>query len=270
MIAPRVQDYRPFLAVFASLIALCWLSLVVWDQSPYGAYLDHRILGDGGSALDRGYAGLALLFIAGWTLMTVAMMLPTVIPLLLIFRRLVAGRADARLLVVCLVAAYLAVWVVVGAAAHAGDLGVHALVERSHWLAERSGMLGVLILFLAGAYQFTALKRLCLDACRSPYAFIVGHWHGGNAKLDALRLGLHHGLFCVGCCWSLMLLMFALGAGNVVWMLALGAVMAAEKNLPWGRKLSAPLGVLLLAAGSALLIAQLTAGVACAHGGATC
>jgi predicted metal-binding membrane protein len=81
--------------------------------------------------------------------------------------------------------------------------------------------------------------------------FLMGHWKG-----NAFRLGAEHGAFCVGCCWSLMLVMFAVGTGSVAWMLALGIVMAAEKNLPWGRKLSAPLGVVLVIGAMAVIIAK--------------
>jgi predicted metal-binding membrane protein len=73
------------------------------------------------------------------------------------------------------------------------------------------------------------------------------HWHGRHDQREALVLGLRHGLFCIGCCWSLMLLMFAVGMGNLGWMLSLGLLMALEKNLPWGKRLSKPLGVLLVA-----------------------
>ena len=94
----------------------------------------------------------------------------------------------------------------------------------------------------------------CLHRCRSPLGFILAHWRGRRERLAAFRIGLHHGLFCVGCCWSLMLLMFAVGVGSLGWMLGLGAVMAAEKNLPWGRRLTTPLGLLLLGAGTALVL----------------
>jgi predicted metal-binding membrane protein len=113
---------------------------------------------------------------------------------------------------------------------------------------------GALALIAAGVYQFTPLKYYCLDKCRSPLNFIMGHWNGRDAARQALALGVHHGLFCVGCCWSLMLLMFAVGAGSLGWMLVLGVVMAAEKNLPWGRRLSAPLGVTLLIWGIVMLL----------------
>ena len=85
-------------------------------------------------------------------------------------------------------------------------------------------------------------------------SFITEHWHGQHETREAFTLGVHHGLFCVGCCWSLMLLMFAVGAGSLGWMLVLGAVMAAEKNLPWGEQMSKPLGLALLIGGVAILI----------------
>ena len=95
-----------------------------------------------------------------------------------------------------------------------------------------------------------ALKYHCLDKCRSPFSFIAGHWSGGDEAVQAVRLGADHGLFCVGCCCSLMLLMFGVGAGNIGWMLVLGSVMALEKNMPWGRRLSKPLGVTLIVCGA--------------------
>ncbi|TMH10153.1 MAG: DUF2182 domain-containing protein [Betaproteobacteria bacterium] len=113
---------------------------------------------------------------------------------------------------------------------------------------------GAALLFLAGAFQFSPLKHRCLEQCRSTIGFIAQRWRGGHAGRQALRLGVAHGAFCVGCCWALMLLMFLLGTGSVGWMLVLAGVMAAEKNLPWGRRLSAPLGAALLAAGAALAV----------------
>jgi predicted metal-binding membrane protein len=150
-----------------------------------------------------------------------------------------------------------------GVAAHLGDWALHQLiVENVAWLDRHAWIIGVGTLALAGAYQFSPLKYMCLEKCRSPFAFISEHWHGASARMEALRLGVHHGVFCVGCCWSLMLIMFALGVGNVGWMLALGAVMAIEKNMSWGRRLSAPLGVGLIV--GAVALALVTAPDACA------
>jgi predicted metal-binding membrane protein len=252
MLAPRVDDRRPFLIVLVGLVALAWLALVVWGQSPYSRFLSHEALEDTQLA-DGRYFTDAILFIGGWSLMTVAMMLPTSLPLVLLFERLVRRRPSATLLVVLLVAGYLSIWTAFGVFAHLGDLGIHRAVERSAWLEENAWTLGAASLLLAGAYQFTPMKYHCLDKCRSPLSFIVEHWRGGHEQIQAFRLGVHHGIFCVGCCWSLMLLMFAVGVGSVGWMLALGAVMAIEKNMPWGRRLSAPLGVGLLAWGLTLV-----------------
>ena len=106
--------------------------------------------------------------------------------------------------------------------------------------------IAALLLMVAGAYQFTPLKQVCLDKCRSPYSFLVRHWSGKRAGRDALVLGIRHGLFCLGCCWTLMLLMFAVGGANLGWMLALGALMTAERTTHIGRRLTRPLGGVLI------------------------
>ena len=162
------------------------------------------------------------------------------------------------LLVVLLVAGYLSTWTLFGVLVHLGDWGLHGAIERSVWLEANAWVLAAATLALAGLYQFTPLKYHCLDKCRSPLSFIMGHWRGTHEPARAFGLGVHHGIFCIGCCWSLMLLMFAVGVGNVGWMLALGTVMAVEKNVPWGRRLSAPLGVVLLGWAVSLLRSGLT------------
>ena len=252
MIWPRVQNRRVFTAALIALVVLAWVALFAWDQSPYSRFLDHEELADIKLGLDPGALGFAVIFVAGWTLMTFAMMLPTSLPLVQLFQRLTRQRPNPTRLVVLLIAGYLSVWVMFGVVAHIGDRGLHELVEMSAWLEANAWMLGAGTLLLAGAYQFTPLKYHCLDKCRSPLSFITEHWLGNRQQAQAFRLGVHHGIFCVGCCWSLMLLMFAVGVGNLGWMLVLGTVMAVEKNMSWGRRLSAPLGVVLLA--GALLV----------------
>lgn len=155
-----------------------------------------------------------------------------------------------------MIGGYLLVWTLFGAIAHLSDLGVHQLLTRSSFLRSNAWLISVLTLVIAGVYQFSALKYSCLKVCGSPLSLIVQHWRGRHPQREALWLGIHHGTYCVGCCWSLMLLMFAFGCGNVAWMVALGLVMGAEKNFTWGQKLSHPLGVALVAAG--LLVAALS------------
>ena len=117
---------------------------------------------------------------------------------------------------------------------------------------------GAGLFLLAGAFQFSALKYACLDKCRTPLGFLLSHWHGRRELSEALNIGWRHGVFCVGCCWALMLLMFAVGTTSLGWMLLLALVMATEKNAPWGRRLGRPLGVALLGVGVGLGIYNLT------------
>ena len=236
----------------AGLIALAWVTLAVWEDSPYGRYLKHDELGVIGLEAGPGSAlAQALLYVAGWTLMTAAMMLPTTLPLLEIFRRLTRQRPDCHQRVALVILGYLAVWLGFGIAAHVFDLGLHEVFERTAWLQDNRWLFGAAPLLVAGAFQFSQLKYRCLDKCRAPLSFVMQHWHRGGAPFS---LGVLHGAFCVGCCWALMLLMFAVGTGSIGWMLALGAVMAIEKNLSWGRRISAPLGVILLGWGLLIVL----------------
>jgi len=239
--------------IIGLLIATAWAALWLWAQSPYGRYLDHGrwteigIAADICRALPRGDVLLpGLLYVGGWLLMTAAMMLPTVLPLLRRFERLTAARADRHILVGLLIADYLLVWAAFGIAAHLLDTALHLIAGQSTWLVVNGWLLGATVLAIAGAFQFTRLKYRCLDRCRTPLGFMTQYWHGRRPKWNAFLLGGHHGGFCVGCCWAVMLLMFVVGTGNVGYMLVLGAVMAVEKNAPWGRRLSRPLGFALL------------------------
>jgi len=241
---PHVDLRRPFTLFFGGLIGLAWLTLAVWGQSPYSRYLDHHSLEQ-----VRGGGQLMLVFVAGWVVMLVAMMLPTTLPLLVLFNRLTLSRVDRPRLIGLLVLGYLSVWTVFGLFVYVGDGLVHEAVARSAWIADHVWALGGVTLLIAGIYQFTSLKYHCLEKCRSPFSFITQHWRGRDESAQAFLLGTHHGLFCVGCCWTLMLVMFAVGVGNFGWMLVLGGVMAIEKNLTWGKRLSTPLGVVLIAWG---------------------
>ena len=244
-------------AVFAPIVGVLaiatWLALWAWSASPYARYLEH------GGWLESGPAAVlcrvvpggdvlvpATLHAAGWVLMIVAMMLPTTLPLLDTFGRVTAGRPDAARLVHCVVAGYLVVWLAFGVVAHGLDWLVHEGVARVDGLAAHGWAIGAAAIGIAGVFQFTPLKYRCLEQCRTPLSFIMRHWRGGAERRRAFALGAHHGLFCVGCCWALMLLMFVVGTASVGWMLAIGAVMAVEKNMPWGRRISAPLGVALV------------------------
>lgn len=258
----RALDRRDaWLPLVGGLIALAWVTLAVWEQGPYGRYLDHGEWLQSGftanvcRALPAGSIVLpALFYVTGWVLMTVATMLPTILPLLAIFARVTAGRGDRGLLLTLLIVGYLSIWTAFGLVAHAADLGLHAIVAENAFLSFNGWIVSVIVLTIAGIFQFSRFKYRCLDKCRTPFSFVNEHWRGHSERRQSFLLGVHHGLFCVGCCWAIMLLMFVVGTGSVGWMLAIGAVMAIEKNVAWGRRLGAPLGVGLLLVSAAILV----------------
>ncbi|MEX1169820.1 MAG: DUF2182 domain-containing protein [Chloroflexota bacterium] len=238
--APR-RDRAILIGSLLALAVAAWLSLWLWEGSPYRGYLDHDARG-APTVLSSG------LFTVGWLLMIVAMMLPSSVPLVVTFAALVGRRARPRLLVALLLVGYLAIWAGFGMAAWVADRVVHAAVDSVPWLAERPQVIIAATLLTAGLWQFSPLRDRCLDACRSPLGFVLNRWRGSSERREALLMGVAHGAFCIGCCWSLMLVMFGVGLGSLVAMLMLGAVTAIEKNLPQGRRLTRPLGIVLVLA----------------------
>ena len=233
-------------ASLGALVLVAWTSLWAWERSPYAAYLGHAG-GAGPLPLE------AILFSLGWVLMIVAMMLPSSIPLVLTFRALVGRRRSPGTLVALLLLGYLVIWTAFGLGAWILDRGIHAGVEAIPFLSAHPQLIMASTLAVAGLWQFSPLRDRCLDECRSPLGFVMNRWRGVSERREALTMGIAHGAFCVGCCWSLMLVMFGVGLGSATLMLALGAITAIEKNMPWGRRLTRPLGVVLVLAAVAVL-----------------
>lgn len=250
---------RSAFAVTGGVAGLAVVALLVWGSSPAARFLGH---GHGAAAPEGIVADLT--YCAGWTLMVTAMMLPTAVPLLVAFRRLVAARGDTRSLVAVLAVGYLAVWALAGVIARAADrLGHHLLggtlaggvhgAGPHHHAAGR--YLAAVLLIGLGAYQLSPLAAACLRACRSVFTFLARHWTGRpDVRRQALRIGAGYGLSCLGCCLPLMALMVAVGMANPAWMLGLGAVMAVEKNGRHGRRLAALTGRVLVGAGIVLAL----------------
>jgi predicted metal-binding membrane protein len=241
----RVNTQKPLFVVLVPIIVLAWVSLLIWGLSPYSGFLSHDSVA--GAQLEHS-PGVFAIQVAGWTLMLVAMMLPTSLPLISMFYGITAQRPDRTRLVALLLVGYLAIWAFFGVLVHLGDMALHSFAHQVEWLHNHA-MIAAVTLFIAGLYQFSPLKYKCLDKCRSPLSFVMGHWRGRRDRMQSFLLGVHHGLFCIGCCWALMLLMFGVGLSSFSWMLVLGIVMAIEKNMPWGRRLSAPLGLFLIGLG---------------------
>ena len=262
-IAPK-DERRPLLwTLLTTLVLASWAVLWMWSVSPYGRYIDHAGWGDAGAfaALCRAFPQgdivvPGVLHAAAWVLMIAAMMLPTTFPLLVMFRRITGARSDAGRLLVLVCLGFFVAWFAFGVAAHLADAIVRWAAARNVWFVANGWMVGAAVLAAAGAFQWSALKYRCLEACRTPFAFVAARWHGASPSREAFRIGLDHGVFCVGCCWALMLTMFVVGVGSIGWMLLLAALMAAEKNLPFGRRLRTPVGIGFLAAAAAIVAAN--------------
>jgi predicted metal-binding membrane protein len=199
-------------------------------------------------------AGYALTMLAMWWVMMIAMMVPSAAPMILLYARVVrhapgqSAPQDALGAAAAFAAGYLVCWLAFSMLA----VGLQLALERAGlidgmmmWSTTRS--LTAALLLAAGLYQLSPLKSACLDHCRSPAAFLAQHRRPG--KRGALHLGLVHGAYCVGCCWVLMLLLFAAGIMNLVWIAGLAILVLGEKLLPFGPRLARLTAGLLIAAG---------------------
>lgn len=229
------------LGVLLLLAAASWAWLVAMQD---GAGMDM-------AAMTRPTMGLGwALFLAVWVAMMVAMMFPAAAPMILIFHQVQAGRrqrGEAFVATWIFVAGYLVVWSGAGVVAYAAALAGEAFAAAAGLSAATAARIGGAMLALAGIYQVTPLKDLCLSKCRSPVGFIMTSWREGAA--GAFRMGLAHGLWCLGCCWMLFAILFPLGMMNVAAMAGLTALVYAEKSLPWGQALARVAAVGLLGYG---------------------
>lgn len=192
------------------------------------------------------------LFLVGWAVMMVAMMLPAALPLLLLYRTIARKRfrpREATIGLVALLAGYVGIWTVAGLPVYAYSL---LAAPAGPLLAVVPG----LMLIIGGVYQFTALKQGCHSRCSSPFFFVMNKWRPGVT--GALRLGILHGIDCLGCCVGLMLALVALGMMQVAWMLTAAVIIFVEKTFPGGHRVARPLGVVLVLGGVVLLILSMS------------
>ena len=190
-------------------------------------------------------ASLPPLFVM-WVVMMVAMMIPSAAPMILTFAAVARNRRQHQrpyVPVAVFVSGYFVVWGGFSAVATVTQWILHRAALLSSMMVASSALLGGVILLLAGVFQFTALKRNCLTRCRAPLEFITTRWREGWG--GAFTMGLEHGLFCTGCCWALMALLFVLGVMNLLWIAILTILVGLEKILPRRAYLSRGAGVLL-------------------------
>jgi predicted metal-binding membrane protein len=195
---------------------------------------DKRMAGmDAGPGTDLGTLGF---YTTAWVVMMAAMMFPSIVPMVLVYRMIERRRRDLRQTAArgstsLFIAGYLISWTVFGLLAYALFVGVRSLsISAFSW--HRGGpYLAGGVLLAAAIYQLTPAKDACLTRCRGPLQFLGHAWRDG--PVGALRLGAEHGAWCAGCCWGLMAALFALGIMSVGWMVFVAALIAIEKLLPW-------------------------------------
>lgn len=203
---------------------------------------------------DAWTASVFALTFAMWWVMMLGMMVPSAAPMILTFATLNRNRrAKGQTFVptVVFLLGYLIAWGLFSIAATAAQWALDAFVLLTPMLAVDNSVIGGALLIVAGTYQFTPLKQACLRGCRSPFAFVLNHWRDGWT--GALRMGLEHGAYCIGCCAVLMALLFLAGAMNLLWVAALAVFVFAEKLLPGGEWVGRAGGVAMVGYGVVLV-----------------
>jgi predicted metal-binding membrane protein len=200
-----------------------------------------------------GVTDFALTFVM-WAVMMVAMMTPAAAPMILMFAGINRRRQNQQVPYVptsVFLIGYLVVWAGFGVLATSAQWGLHAGSLLSPMMASTSPVVGGVLLLIAGIYQWTPLKHACLSKCRSPLGFVLNEWREG--RCGAFVMGLKHGSYCTGCCWSVMALLFVAGVMNLVWVAAIAGFVLLEKVAPGGRRMGQAAGVLMVAGGVVLL-----------------
>lgn len=261
MIQTSAQAYRRDRRVVMAGIILT--SLLSWVYMVILAAPDRASHSSGQAVMQPAMAawdgGLLVLSTVMWTVMMIAMMLPTATPMLLSFTRLQHQR-EARPKAIRLTgwfsAGYLLAWIGFSLVAASAQWALHGAELMTSAMGRTAPLLSGALLVAAGLFQWSGLKDACLKKCRSPLNFLLNEWRPGS--IGALKMGLHHGLFCVGCCWVLMLLMFVGGVMNLLWMAAIAVYVLLEKVLPAIRMVGSLLGILLVSAGVVTLLVGLS------------
>jgi predicted metal-binding membrane protein len=240
---------------------LAWTYLVHLDRRMSAAMAYDRMMADMGMTMDMPW-GVADVFFtfAMWAVMMVGMMTASAAPVMLLFARMHAGRGAPRAqgaprVVFAFGGGYLLVWIAFSAGAALAQWALHRAAMLSPAMTTSSGRLGGVILIAAGLYQLTPFKGACLTHCRSPLGFLMSRWRDGMA--GALRMGIEHGAYCLGCCWALMCILFVVGVMNLVWVATMTIFVLVEKIGPAGALVARVAGVAMIASGVLVWSARL-------------
>ncbi|MGE0484907.1 MAG: DUF2182 domain-containing protein [Gammaproteobacteria bacterium] len=237
----------------AAIVAASWAYL--WAMAGDMAASTRHALHTGAGLAGSHDAGISAILVM-WLVMVGAMMLPTAAPMTFIHARFQRGREHSRSPApysALFALGYLAAWSVFAIVATALQVGLeHLALLDGMGMSLTSAPLAGGVLIGAGLFQWSRFKDACLTQCRTPVGFFMGFWREGHG--GALAMGLHHGLYCVGCCWALMAVMFVVGTMNMLWIALLTAAMLFEKLGPAGDRVGQLIGVALVAAGGWLLL----------------
>ncbi len=242
---------RTLALLLIGLPLVCWLWVIAMARDMYGP-----MTGSAAWMMTATWdAPHVLLLWAMWAAMMAAMMLPSAAPLVLLYARAAQRRREtdgAGGHISALVTGYILVWTLFSLGATMLQRGLAASQFLTPMMEPSSRRAAAVLLAVAGLYQLTPLKRACLRSCRTPIAFLASRWRSGAA--GAMRMGAEHGAYCLGCCWALMLLLFAGGVMNLAVVVALTAWVAIEKLAPFGRQSASIGGALLLLAAGWMLV----------------
>ena len=239
--------------------SLAFVVLFAWTYLLLGAGVGMEMMDMGGGQMmampPEWTLGYGLVIFVMWAVMMVAMMLPSATPVTLladsVARKRAAAGSAVRATTALFVFGYLSVWFVVAAAATTLQWVLDEAGLLSKTMAFGNIILAGTVLVAAGVYQWTPLKDACLRHCHSPFDFLLFHWR--DSALGTVASGVRHGLFCRGCRWMLMALLFVGGIMNLAWIAAIALLVLIEKTLPWGRRVSQVTGVVLVAWGAVTL-----------------
>jgi predicted metal-binding membrane protein len=254
------RDRAVVMAGLASIITLAWAYMFFLAGSMAGDMSGNMKSMELGmemvmpSLQTWGVTDFVFMFIM-WSVMMVAMMTPSAAPMVLIFSKFNRQQREQHapfLRTGIFLSGYLIVWAGYSVLATLVQWGLHSMALLSPMMVSTSPVLGGVLLIGAGIFQFTPLKHACLSHCRTPLGFLMNEWQEGNR--GALRMGLQHGNFCVGCCWLIMTLLFVAGVMNLLWVATITAYVLFEKIIPQGYWVSRAIGLLIIVWGTWIII----------------
>jgi predicted metal-binding membrane protein len=258
--AYAVLQRRATIATGLVLLALAGVGW--WETTRQSADMDGMVQGFAQVGSAMSFDMTVPLFLGMWTSMMVAMMFPTIAPIVLLHRMVIRRRGGGLTPTAVFVAGYLVVWVTFGFLPLAALVGFREVSDATTWVPR----LGGAVLAVAGVYQFTRWKATCLKACRSPLTFLATH-DFGRGLLGTLRAGISHGAYCLGCCWALMTVLFVVGLMNLAWMAVIAVIFLAEKNWRYGVALTKVVGTSLVIFGLAVVAQPALLGSVTTSGG---